>query len=77
MLAKSRDWGPVLLCDACQTEIVALGKVLWKFNGKPSSNVLIVHDHCEQSSIVDMLLPSHHKQPLNLYLECLLEKISV
>lgn len=78
MLAKSKERGPVILCDACQTEITALGQVLWKFDGKQSTSVMIVHDHCEESSLVKMLLPrEYHKQPLNIYLECLLEKISI
>ena len=78
MLAKSKERGPVILCDSCQTEITALGQVLWKFDGKQSTSVLIVHNGCQESSLVKMLLPrEYHKQPLAGYLECLLEKISV
>jgi hypothetical protein len=78
MLAKSKERGPVLLCDNCQTEITALGQALWKFDGQTIRSVLVVHDHCEESSLVKMLMPrGYHTQPLAGYLECLLEKLSV
>jgi hypothetical protein len=78
MLAKSKERGPVTLCDSCQTEITAMGQALWKFDGQATRSVLIVHDGCVESSLVTMLMPrGYHRQPLAGYLECLLEKLSV
>jgi hypothetical protein len=79
MLARVRDRGAAILCDACQIEITDnAGVVLWKVNGPVKSTVLVVHKHCEGSSFVKMLLPhGHRQQALSRYLEDVLEDLNV
>jgi hypothetical protein len=77
MLANTRATGATLVCDACQTEISGHGQVFFKFDGKATTTVLVVHAACEQSRIVTMLMPEHRSVPLGLYLEQLLERVSV
>lgn len=79
MLARIRDNGPVVVCDGCQTEIRdQTGVVLWLINGPQRATVMVIHQRCESSGLVKMLLPrGHRQQPLSQYLETILEVISV
>jgi hypothetical protein len=77
MLGKGRETGAVMLCDVCQTEIDGHGLVLFKFNGQALAHVMVVHPACEQSQVVTMLMPSHRSMPLGLYLEQVLERVSI
>jgi hypothetical protein len=68
MLKISQTAGPQWYCLACETPIITVeeGLALWRPTTGPddSSLLLIVHEGCRESAVVQTLLPKRCKRPL-------------
>jgi hypothetical protein len=68
MLKISQAAGPQWYCGACHTPIVMVEEAwaVWRPTTGPddTSDMLMVHEHCRESALVQMLFPKRCKRPL-------------